>query len=190
MRRHAVALVAHQNASMRRQVQVALQTQNVDAVYARTCRDVRTALERRTPEIILTGTSFANGRWRDVVALARTAKPPVDVVLTLDEVKLSSDPESDSLHLESMDQDAFDLVVLPFGANVAQVLAHRFANPRAPQPALWRRPDSRVSSRFPGAGPAVSIAGGRKYRVLDQNGTRDLKHGHSELTATILTRGH
>lgn len=145
MKRRAVALVAHENASMRRQVQTALRTQDAEAVYARTCGDVQAALEGgKSPDVILTGTSFANGRWRDVLTLARMAKPPVDVVLTIDEIDLSSDPGSDSLHLENMDQEAFDLVVLPFGANVAQVLTRRLASPRALQPRLWRRLDSRV----------------------------------------------
>lgn len=180
MRRHAVALVAHDNASMRRQVESALRMQSVEAVFARTCGDVRAALEsRHAPDIILTGTSFANGNWRDVVTLARAAKPPIDVVLTLDEVHLSSDPHNDSLHLESMDQDAFDLVVLPFGANIAQVLAHRFGKPRALQPRLWRSRDSRVT-RF--APPPRAFTPRRHSAVLEDSRPRGLKSSRSELS--------
>lgn len=183
-----MALVAHENARMRRQVRAALQMRNVEAVYARTCRDVQAALEsRKPPDIIFAGTSFANGCWRDVVTLARAAKPPVDVVLTIDEVVLSSDPDSDSLRLESMDRDAFDLVVLPYGANIAQVLAHRFAKPRALQPRLWQK----ATSRFRGASlQAQPLRGGYGPRIWDQARHRDSKSGDSKLTSSALMGGH
>jgi len=181
MKWHAVALVAHENTSMRRQVQAALQMQNVEAVYARTCRDVQAALDGgKVPDIIFTGTSFANGRWRDVVTLARTAKPPVDVVLTIDEASGSSEGESDSLHLENMDQEAFDLVVLPFGANIAQVLTHRFARPRALQPRLWRKSNWRARRSGSSARP---LSASHNPGIPDRIQHRGPERGESELAA-------
>lgn len=163
MRRHAVVLVAHGNGSVRRQVRAALETRGVGLVYARTCRDVRAALDRRrTPDVVLVGTSFA--AWRDVVTMARTARPPVDVFLTIDEIRAFPDPEFDSLDLESMDQDAFDFLVVPSGANLAQVLALRFGKPQVIGSTVRPRPtlgfsSSRLSASARGRYSPASILG-------------------------------
>lgn len=125
---------------MRRQVESALEMHNVQVVSVRTCQDVRDALSSwRPPEVILIGTSFAKGKWRDVVTMARARRPPVDVLLTIDEVRSFPVSEPDPLHLENMNPGAFDLLVIPSGANVAQTLARRFAGRRTFPPPVWRK---------------------------------------------------
>jgi DNA-binding NtrC family response regulator len=187
MKRRAVALVAHENANLRRQVQAALQGQNVEAVYARDCRDVRAALDcRRAPDVILIGTSFANGNWRDVVTLARAARPPVDVVLAIDEAAFP-DSEGETLHLESMDQGAFDFLVLPFGANVAQVLADRFADPRVLHPALWRKPNQ----NFPRLRSSVSARSRyNPFSILEKGWRRGPARRESKDRLRTVTRSY
>jgi len=144
MKRRPLALVAHANPKIRSEVESALDTHGVDTAYARTCSEISAALaSRRPPDIIFTGSSFAHGNWRDVLSLARAATPPIDVVLTIDEAGSRSNLDDGAAGLDALEAGAFDFVVLPFGANIAQVLAHRFAKPRALQPKLWQKTRSR-----------------------------------------------
>ena len=139
MKRRPLALVAHASPEIRSQVESVLDTHGVDTAYARSCTEISAALaSRRRPDVIFTGSSFAQGNWREVLSLARAATPPIDVVLTIDEAGPKSDLEDGAAGLDALDAGAFDFVVLPFGANIAQVLAHRFAKPRALHPKVWR----------------------------------------------------
>lgn len=149
-RRRPLALLAHADPRTRSEVEFALDTHGVDTVHARTCTDVSAALaSRRRPDVIFTGSSFAHGNWRQVVSLARAAAPPVDVVVSIDEPGSSAGVDDGMPGLDALEAGAFDFVVLPFGANVAQVLAHRFAKPRAFQPKLWRNSKLRTRRATP-----------------------------------------
>ncbi len=153
MKQRRLALVAHTDRGLRSQVGAALDRYGVDTMYATSCAEVGVAVSsRRSPDVIFTGSSFANGHWRDVLALAHAAKPPVDVVLTIDEDERGAEPDEPGIQLDRLDAAAFDFVVLPFGADIGQVLAHRFAKPRALQPRRWRKPASparRVPAKIP-----------------------------------------
>jgi DNA-binding NtrC family response regulator len=149
-RRRPLALLAHADPRTRSEVEFALDTHGVDTVCARTCRDISAVLaSRRRPDVIFTGSSFAHGNWREVVSLARAAAPPVDVVVSIDEPGASSGVDDGMPGLDALEAGAFDFVVLPFGANVAQVLAHRFAKPRVLQPRLWRNLNLRARRATP-----------------------------------------
>ena len=140
MRRRPLALLAHADPKIRSEVESALEAYGVDTAYVRTCTDISAALDsRRPPDVIFTGSSFAHGKWREVLSLARAATPPIDVVLTIDEAGSRSDLDESLPGLDALETGAFDFVVLPFGANIAQVLAHRFAKPRALHPKLWQK---------------------------------------------------
>ncbi len=164
MKRRQIALVAHADPRVRSQVESALQIYGVETVYARTCLDVSAALaSRKAPDVIFTGSSFANGNWRQVLASAREAKPPVDVVLTIDEPGAGDSADEGGLELEAMDAGAFDFVVLPYGTNIAEVLSHRFAKPRALQPKLWQRGGSRARRPV----PSVPAPRGDRFTLLE-----------------------
>lgn len=182
--RRPLALLAHADPKIRSEVQSALETHHVDTACARTCTEISTALaSRRRPDVIFTGSSFAQGNWRDVLSLARSAAPPVDVVLSIDEGGSSSGVEDGAAGLDALDAGAFDLVVLPFGANIAQVLAHRFAKPRALQPKLWRKAGPR--SPMPASSVLASRRSQNPWEILVRAWHRSPRAGQTNLSSRI-----
>jgi hypothetical protein len=176
MKQRRPALVAHTDPGLRSQVEAALKGYGVATIYARNCAEVGVALSsRRSPDVIFTGSSFANGNWRDVLALARAARPPVDVVLTIDEEERSAEQDQAGTELDRLDAAAFDFVVLPFGADIGQLLAHRYAKPRAVQPSRWRKPV--FPARRPPATIPSPVARFGRLGILGRAWTRATKLG-------------
>lgn len=123
MKRQLV-LIAHEDANVQSQLQAALEVQGAQARCARTCAEVRAALgSRRVPDMIFAGIDFPDGSWEDVLALARAAKRPVEVILTMAGIGPYLDADDTKLYLDAMNRGAFDFIVPPFAAkDVATVV--------------------------------------------------------------------
>lgn len=140
MNRRPLALIAHRDLRSQARLQSLLQRRGFFSRCVQSCLDVRAALSsRRLPSVIFTGTSLTDGTWRDVLALARAARPPIDVVLTADEIGPYLDADGTRFYLDAMEQGAFDFVVSPVDAGIEHALSHQAS--REPRP--FRKPAPR-----------------------------------------------
>jgi ActR/RegA family two-component response regulator len=111
------ALIINEDRSMLQGLQAILQQQNVETRCALNFSDGRALFASDAlSEIIFTGTSFSDGTWRDVLAMAQATDPPSAVVLVtrLDEI---------GMYLDAMAEGACDYIVPPFAeADVAHIV--------------------------------------------------------------------
>jgi ActR/RegA family two-component response regulator len=111
------ALIINEDRSMLQCLQAVLQQQNVQTRCALNFSDARALFASDVvSEIIFTGTSFSDGTWRDVLAMAQATDPPSAVVLVtrLDEI---------GTYLDAMAEGACDYIVPPFAeADVAHIV--------------------------------------------------------------------
>lgn len=137
MKRQLV-LIAHEDANVQAQLQAVLEVQGAQARYARTCAEVRAALgSRRVPDIIFAGIDFPDGSWEDVLAMARAARRPVEVILTMAGVGPYLDVDDTKIYLDAMNRGAFDFVVPPFAAKDVAIVVRSATQARASAIASW-----------------------------------------------------
>jgi DNA-binding NtrC family response regulator len=87
-----------------------VEQEGVSTQHAPTCREAMEVLRGEAmPHMIFVDTTLEDGGWEDIVALARQASVPVNVIV----VSKTGDV---ALYLESIDRGAFDFVTPPFEA--------------------------------------------------------------------------
>jgi len=84
-----------------------LQALNLAVVHVGSLQDARTQLQEREYDVILTEAELPDGRWLDVINLAREVSHPVEVIVT--------DPHADArFWAEALNLGAYDLLAQPF----------------------------------------------------------------------------
>lgn len=111
------ALVVSAQGEQSMDLERALNNQSIHSLRATSCREARGFLQKaKPPHLLFTDTTLPDGTWADLLALARQAREPVDVIVV-------SRVDDVGLYLETMQQGAFDFVSAPFpGPDLAHVV--------------------------------------------------------------------
>jgi DNA-binding NtrC family response regulator len=124
MKANILVLIVHDDPNILLQLKTLLSAQNISTRYATTCYEARLYLSgERLPEVIFCGPNFADGTWRDVIALTRALEPRPAAVMATGQVDIP-------LYLDAMEEDAADYIVPPFAPNDLGALLARVV-PRA-----------------------------------------------------------
>jgi len=84
-----------------------LQTLPLAVEHAGSLHQARTRLQQQKYDVILTEAELPDGKWLDVLHLAREVPPRVDVIVT--------DPQADArFWAEALNLGAYDLLAQPF----------------------------------------------------------------------------
>jgi len=85
-----------------------LEEQGISTRHASTCGEAALVLRgENPPHLVFADTRLEDGRWVDIVALARQVRLPVNVIVVSSVVDVS-------LHLNTIDHGAFDFITPPF----------------------------------------------------------------------------
>jgi DNA-binding NtrC family response regulator len=109
-------------------LKAALAAHPVNIRVVRSCREaMRTISGRKPPELIFTDAHLADGTWSDVVASANRAQSAVNVIVVSPAVDMK-------LHIEAIEQGAFDFIAPPFDppalAHILRCAAHNVEDRR------------------------------------------------------------
>jgi DNA-binding NtrC family response regulator len=108
MKPKTIGLLIHDSDDRFLTLQFVLDGLGVETRRARTLKQAASLLcETPPPHVVLTDTVLSDGNWMDVLDLAAKAKEKVNVIVV-------SPVEEISLHLDTMQQGAFDFVTHSF----------------------------------------------------------------------------
>lgn len=111
-------------------LKVLLKSLEMEIWSAQNCEEARQLLAQTHSELIFTATRLPAGTWMDVVALAKNASQPTNVIVV-------GECKDTSLYLTTMDSGAFDFILPPFEAeavaHVARVAAENVRRQRKQQ---------------------------------------------------------
>jgi DNA-binding NtrC family response regulator len=104
------ALVVHSQREPMSSLGHMVEQENVVVDHASTCGEAFVMLwGGRPPHLVFTDTTLPDGSWVHILALARQAPTPVNVIVVSSHVDIA-------LYLETLDQGAFDFITPPFEA--------------------------------------------------------------------------
>jgi two-component system response regulator PilR (NtrC family) len=96
--------------------------------HAQTLQQARTKLEQDDYDVILTESALADGRWLDVLHLARETPKELEVIVT--------DPHADAhFWAEALNMGAYDLLAQPFYEPEVRRILYNACTRAAYQPA-------------------------------------------------------
>jgi DNA-binding NtrC family response regulator len=114
MNHRVVALLVYDHPYPLESLKRTLQDLSVEVCSVETCREAGNQIAQVQPDLIFTGTSFTDGTWADVVALAARAEWPTNVIVV-------GGKEDAKLYVSAITSGAYDFLLPPFEH---QVLAH------------------------------------------------------------------
>jgi len=103
--------VVHNHEGVFSALKTALEQQGIRVYEPRDCDELlRLFKEPGHPRLVFTDTALPDGTWKNVLALAASAREPVRVIVVAPFVDLK-------LYLEALESGAFDFIVPPFLAS-------------------------------------------------------------------------
>ena len=101
-------MLVHGEGSPLAALKLVLEHQGIHTLRARNCEEARMRLEdAKQPQLVFTDTNLPDGKWADVLALARRLTPATQVIV----VSRFVDTE---LYIDVLESQAFDFIVPPF----------------------------------------------------------------------------